>query len=72
MDVTTKTFLEILKAALVGKQADLDKEILPDEWEKSFRMAGIHNVLPLFYEAVYASPSLQQANLPYLAVVKHR
>lgn len=72
MDVTTKTFLAVLKAALVGKQANLDREILPDEWEKLFRMAGIHNVLPLFYEAVYASPSLQQANLPYLAVVKRQ
>lgn len=72
MDVTTKTFLEILKAALVNEQANPDREILPDEWEKLFHMAGIHNVLPMFYEAVYASPSLQQMNLPFLASVKRQ
>lgn len=72
MDVTIKTFLWILKAALVNEQANPDREILPDEWQKLFGMAGIHNVLPMFYEAVYASPSLQQANLPFLPMVKRQ
>lgn len=72
MDITIKTFLSILKAALVNEQADLDREMLPDEWQKLFRMASIHNVLPMFYEAVYASPSLQQANLPFVAMVKRQ
>ena len=72
METTINTFLAILKAALVGKQADLDREILPDEWGKLFNMASIHNVLPMFYEAVYASPSLRQAELSFLPIIKRQ
>lgn len=72
MDVTTKTFLSILKAALAGKQAEPDRETGPEEWQKLFHMAGIHNVLPMFYEAVYTAPSLRQADPTSLAAVKRR
>lgn len=58
MDATAKTFLEILKAALQGKQAAQDREIPPEEWQKLFRMAKIHQILPLFYQAVHALPDL--------------
>lgn len=72
MDATSKTFLAIIKSALTGEKADLDREILPDEWEKLFTMAGIQKVLPMFCEAVYASASLQRANLPFLAIAKRQ
>ncbi len=72
MDTTMNMFLAILKSALVGGQAELDREILPGEWEKLFSMAGIHKVLPLFYEAVYASQSLVQAQLPFLPDIKRQ
>lgn len=72
MDVTTKTFLAILKAALANEKADLNREILPAEWQKLFHMASIHCILPIFYEAVYDSPSLQQANLPFLTIIKRQ
>lgn len=72
METTIKNFLAIMKAALVNEQAALDREITPDEWQNLFRMASIHNVLPMFYEAVYASPSLQQANMPFLTMVKRQ
>lgn len=55
MDVTSEMFLAILKSALLGQKADLDEEILLEDWQKLFSMAGIHSVLPMFYEAVYAS-----------------
>ena len=69
MDATIKTFLLILKAALNNGQADLDMEISPDEWQKLFRLASIHKVLPLFYEAVYTNPSLMKVQ-PLMASVK--
>lgn len=72
METTMNTFLGILKAALAGQQAELDREILPDEWEKLFNMAGIHKVLPMFYEAVYAAPSLRKAELPFLPIIKRQ
>ena len=71
MDATIKTFLVILKAALGGEKAVLDREILPDQWHRLFRLAGIHNVLPLFCEAVYTEPSLMKEQA-LLAWVKHQ
>ena len=70
MDATNELFLEILKSALLGKKADLLKDISLEEWQKLFSVASIHNVLPMFYEAVYASPSLQQLNAPFVALAK--
>ncbi len=67
-----KTFLDILKAALAGEKVELNRQLQPDEWETLFAVAGIHKVLPLFYEAVYTEPSLLQAELPFLAAVKRQ
>ena len=66
------TFLKIMKASLAGKQAALEREISSNEWETLFKLAGIHNVLPMFYEAVYASPSLRQAEPPFLPGIKRQ
>ena len=71
MDTTIKTFLAILKAALRDERPVLEREILPDEWSRLFRLASIHNVLPLFYEAVYAEPSLAMEQ-SLLTRVKHQ
>ena len=71
MDATIKTFLMVLKAALGGERPVIDREILPDEWNKLFQLASIHNVLPLFYEAVYTQPSLMKEQ-PLLTLVKRQ
>ena len=34
------------------------REITANEWQALFHLARIHNVLPLFYEAIYEQPSL--------------
>lgn len=72
MGVTSETFLTILKSALFGQKSDLDEDILPEDWQKLFSMASIHSVLPMFYEVVYASPSLQQVNAPFIAMAKRQ
>lgn len=72
MDITSETFLAILKSSLLGEKASLDREISPEEWQKLFGIAGIHSVLPMFYEAVYASPSLQQVNAPFVVMAKRQ
>lgn len=72
MGMTNETFLVILKAALLGQKVNLYEDILPENWQKLFSMASIHSVLPMFYEAVYASPSLQQVNAPFVAMAKPR
>lgn len=72
MDVTSETFLRILKSALLGERANLNEEIRPEDWQKLFSQASIHSVLPMFYEAVYASPSLQQVNVPFVVMAKRQ
>lgn len=53
MNVTYETFLAVLKGALAGERVDPGREISPEEWQRLFAMARIHQVLPLFYDAVY-------------------
>ena len=67
-----KMFLDILKAALVNEQAVLDPDPTSEQWQKLFDMARQHKVLPMIYEAVYALPALQQAELPFLPAVKRQ
>jgi hypothetical protein len=69
MDATISTFLNILKAALSEEKFFEDREIPAEEWDNLFQMARIHNVLPLFYEAVFAAPSAQAAQ-PVLAAAR--
>lgn len=72
MDVTNEIFLAILRAALLGQNADLPKDVTLEDWQKLFGMAKSHRVLPMFYEAVYASASLQQINAPFVALAKRQ
>jgi hypothetical protein len=65
MNDTNTLFLAILKAALKGQRPAIQQNISPEQWQALFHMAGIHNVLPLIYEAAHDHPSLagQQALL---------
>ena len=60
MNDTTKRFLAILQAGLRNASPLIEGEITITEWQTLLRMASIHNVLPLFYEAVYALPALAE------------
>lgn len=71
MDATMHIFLVILRAALRGEKLVLDREVAPDEWHRLFRLAGIHKVLPLFYEVSYREPSLMREEA-LLASAKHQ
>lgn len=72
MNRTNETFLAVLKAALAGEKADPGRQIPPEEWQTLFHMAGEHNVLPLFYEAVYEAPSFREAGTALSAQLKSR
>ena len=60
MNITIQTFLDIIKAALAGRKPHITREISQEEWQRLFQLAGLHNVLPLIYEAVYTLPELQK------------
>lgn len=46
-------FLQILKAALADRQFEPENKISQEEWTEIFRLAEIHNVLPLVSQAVF-------------------
>ncbi len=71
MNATIELFLTILKASLGREQPKIHREVQTEEWHALFRLARIHNVLPLFYEAVYALPALA-GEQTLLAAVKHQ
>ena len=70
MNETIQTFLGILRAALKQETPCIKENMTAQEWQALFQLAGIHNVLPLFYEAVYRHPSL--AGQPLLQAVKQQ
>lgn len=53
MDKVDLIFLQILRAALQGKQLMEFEAVTETEWAKIFQLAEIHNVLPLVYQVVY-------------------
>lgn len=70
MEVSNERFLRILKSALLGEKVTGYDDVLPEGWQRSFSIAGIHSVLPIFCEAVYAVPSLQSINAPFVVMAK--
>lgn len=72
MDSLKHKFLAILKSTLYGEKQNEVEGITSEDWQKLFSMASIHSVLPMFYEAVYASPSLQQVKEPFVVMAKRQ
>ena len=63
MQHTQQLFLEALKAALKNEQVEWNNKLEAQEWMDLFRMAEVHQILPMIYEAVYRSPAAGQAAL---------
>ena len=55
MQHTQQLFLEALKAALKNEQVEWNNKLEAQEWMDLFRMAEVHQILPMIYEAVYRS-----------------
>jgi hypothetical protein len=60
MNETMELFLMILRSALKDQRPELDRDIPTEQWQALFRLADIHKLLPLVYEAVQALPSLDR------------
>lgn len=65
-------FLEALKASLENRKVEWDEEIATVVWLQLFRMAEMHHVLPLIYEAVYTCPAAEKAEPEIFAPFKKR
>ena len=62
MQHTQQLFLEALKAALKNEQVEWNNKLEAQEWMDLFRMAEVHQILPMIYEAVYRSPAAGSAD----------
>ncbi len=69
MNKTEQEFLKILCGALRGARYE-GPGLTAEEWKGIFRLAQIHTVLPLVYEAVYDAPSLKKSMVPELAAIR--
>lgn len=60
-------FLEALKASLRKEQVNWEEQMPVSDWLLLFRMAEIHHVLPLIYEAVFRCPAARALEKGFLA-----
>lgn len=66
MNETMQNFLSVLRSALRGERTGL--ELPAQQWQELFHMAGIHSVLPMFYEAAAG----QIADQPWTAALRQQ
>ena len=72
MNYLDKKFLTILKYALAGQRAEDCDDVTIEEWNRLFKMASIHNVLPLFFESVYGAEGLRHNSEPFVVMARRR
>lgn len=70
MQQMQELFLQALGAALKNEQVSWEEPFSEEKWMELFRMAEVHQVLPMIYEAVYQCPAAQQADPRILAPVR--
>lgn len=63
-------FLEALKASLNNQKVTWDFTISQETWKQIFELAGSQKVLPLIFEAVYASPAIRSTDFQFYTQVK--
>lgn len=72
MNENSRLFLEALKAAISGEKVHWTDELSAQDWAALFRMAEVHHVLPLIYDAVYESPAARRLDSALLAPYKKK
>lgn len=53
-------FLQIIRSAIRGEKMRFSQPLNSGDWQELLQLAKTHQVLPLFYDAVYAEPSLRE------------
>ncbi len=59
MESYERLFLEAMKAALEDRPVDWDSRVTVEEVRQVLRLAQMHHVLPMIFEAVYSCPAAQ-------------
>lgn len=72
MEQINELFLDILRSALRGRPFTPPETVTAEQWQSLVKLAAIHKVEPLLWEAVYASGSMQHAAPELAASVKRQ
>lgn len=56
MNIESKLFLQVLKAALEDRPAEVPQTVTAEQWGRLFELARAHQVLPMILQAVHDCP----------------
>ena len=57
MNIESKLFLQVLKAALEDRPAEVSQTVTAEQWVRLFELARAHQVLPMVLQAVHGCPA---------------
>lgn len=57
MNIESKLFLQVLKAALEDRPAEVSQTVTAEQWGRLFELARAHQVLPMVLQAVHGCPA---------------
>lgn len=63
-------FLAAMKAALAGDTIECDEAITAEQWQMAIQIASQHNVVPMFYQSVYACPAFLETGGAMVPMLK--
>lgn len=72
MEQIDTLLLEALGAALRNDAVSWKEPMAQAQWSELFRLADVHRILPMVFEATYRSPAAQQTDPALLAPMKRR
>ena len=68
----TELFLGALKAAMKNEYVDWNTEISREEWAAVLRLAEVHRVLPMVFQAVYTCPAAAGADRELMRLYRRK
>lgn len=72
MNEINRMFLEALGASLRGERVQWENPLSTQDWTTLFGLAQAHHVLPMIFEAVYASPAAKRADAQLMMLAKRQ
>ena len=71
MERTERLFLEAMEASLRDGFVDWDRQVSAEELKAVLKLAQMHHVLPMIFEAVYGCPAAKQLPPELVAECRH-
>ena len=72
MNEINQLFLESLDASLRGERVQWENPLSTQDWAALLKLAQVHQVLPMIFEAVYACPAARSADAQLMQLAKRQ